>query len=984
MSEQKTQQIAEHAVKPHEKSAVKTAQPVEATAYGPDTHILSRLSRAASLPPGPGQGLMHPNATAHQAAMMRTLQRRQGNAFVQRAVMQGRPAASLPDHAVQQAQSDQSPGQSLDTSVQANMETSFGHDFSGVRVHTDGRAKELAQGIHAQAFTRGQDIYFGAGRYQPGTSQGKHLLAHELTHVVQQSHGSTNQKTQSAPLADSFISEAEGETEREAEMLASQVVSGDKVRVQEQTLPQPARAEDPKQISSYFEFQGRVFARAIERLESNIQKLDEWRKYIDTQFDEVGLQAQIASSETARLFQSARARGQEQSFAQWTSEHSPARRALLEGKMNGLINSGCEECHESNIVWNWNTAHEAEIRNLPTPAQSLARLAQYTELERFIKGEQSTPASGQTTPQSRAIPTQSAPSASPVQTAPMMVQPPGKSAAPPVNLQYPDVHIGLCSPLPEPDSKPEPAPFDARLWGADTAAALQSVQHIGLVLEPLGPTGYRILPGELFSTLYNRGPSALHSDVMNNMAVRQGKYRQLQNLIGTGTVSYTELCPIVEELFGSATVEVQLLVAAEITRAQVSEWILDKLMKIAGAALLLLSILFPPSAILLAAGAGLALAQIGTGIRDTLRGYQYGLGVGAGVFSPEQEASAESLYTGGIINIGTGIISLGLSGLGGLQLAKQTSWRNALIAALAEERTGPMTSGKFNPLADGSYVAFHPVNPNLRYILDGDQLTCEVFVKGDWHVLASQRSPWGPGVPPPGTMTWEEYAAPWNPPASGTGTPGTTPRRPSALVPTRPPLLLGPGTTPTGPGALAPTCPPLLLGPAPSITPGQSLPPGRINPPQISETGSTEVSAPRTEQLVRPHTKVEWDRLSWKEHDALIKQFMDEHGIKRIIVSNEHHAWPKYLGGPEEGPLISLDKHLHDIYHSGLDKVLPRIPKNLLPDETATEYYAKLSSAEKAKNLDILKRYTLDFDIVFGTKISDVLKKALANTPYKY
>src|SRR5262249_54395672 len=140
MGDQKTQQLPEQATKSHEKDTVQSAQIVEATAYGTDTQILSRLSRAASLPPVPGQGLSHPNATTHQAAMMRTLQRRQGNAFVQRAVVQGLSAATLPDHAVKQAQSDRSPGQSLDSFVQTDMEAGFGQDFSKVRVHTDGRA----------------------------------------------------------------------------------------------------------------------------------------------------------------------------------------------------------------------------------------------------------------------------------------------------------------------------------------------------------------------------------------------------------------------------------------------------------------------------------------------------------------------------------------------------------------------------------------------------------------------------------------------------------------------------------------------------------------------------------------------------------------------------------------------------------------------------------------------------------------------------
>jgi Domain of unknown function (DUF4157) len=66
------------------------------------------------------------------------------------------------------------------------MEPRFGHDFSKVRVHTDAEAAESAQAVNALAYTVGRDVVFGAGQYAPQTSEGRRLLAHELTHVVQQ------------------------------------------------------------------------------------------------------------------------------------------------------------------------------------------------------------------------------------------------------------------------------------------------------------------------------------------------------------------------------------------------------------------------------------------------------------------------------------------------------------------------------------------------------------------------------------------------------------------------------------------------------------------------------------------------------------------------------------------------------------------------------------------------------------------------------
>ncbi len=78
-------------------------------------------------------------------------------------------------------------GQPLDGEARAFMEPRFGHDFSRVRIHTDSRAAESARSFGALAYTLGENIVFGPGRYNPATTSGRQLLAHELTHVLQQS-----------------------------------------------------------------------------------------------------------------------------------------------------------------------------------------------------------------------------------------------------------------------------------------------------------------------------------------------------------------------------------------------------------------------------------------------------------------------------------------------------------------------------------------------------------------------------------------------------------------------------------------------------------------------------------------------------------------------------------------------------------------------------------------------------------------------------
>ena len=81
-------------------------------------------------------------------------------------------------------------GAPMDTNTRDQMESSFGTDFSDVNIHTDSSAIEMNKGLHAQAFTHGSDIYFNEGKYKPESISGKHLLAHELTHTVQQNSNS--------------------------------------------------------------------------------------------------------------------------------------------------------------------------------------------------------------------------------------------------------------------------------------------------------------------------------------------------------------------------------------------------------------------------------------------------------------------------------------------------------------------------------------------------------------------------------------------------------------------------------------------------------------------------------------------------------------------------------------------------------------------------------------------------------------------------
>lgn len=111
------------------------------------------------------------------------------------------------------------PGTALDEGIRSFMETRFGHDFSQVRVHADARAAESARALDALAYTVGSDVVFGTGTLAPETREGKRLLAHELTHVVQQ-RGVTSLAAAKELRVDAPDSAAEAEAQRVGSAIA--------------------------------------------------------------------------------------------------------------------------------------------------------------------------------------------------------------------------------------------------------------------------------------------------------------------------------------------------------------------------------------------------------------------------------------------------------------------------------------------------------------------------------------------------------------------------------------------------------------------------------------------------------------------------------------------------------------------------------------------------------------------------------------------
>ncbi len=168
------------------------------------------------------------------------LQQTVGNKAVQRLLAQRDHdgAYTLDEETEERINQSRGAGQPLSETVQKNLGTAMGQDFSEVRAHTSAEADKLNRQLGAQAFTTGKDIFFREGQYQPEETAGQELLAHELTHVVQQSHGvpDSGPGMQVTPPGDAY--------EQEADQVAKSITELNDEQIQRQELPEEEQEEE--------------------------------------------------------------------------------------------------------------------------------------------------------------------------------------------------------------------------------------------------------------------------------------------------------------------------------------------------------------------------------------------------------------------------------------------------------------------------------------------------------------------------------------------------------------------------------------------------------------------------------------------------------------------------------------------------------------------------------------------------------------------
>jgi hypothetical protein len=157
------------------------------------------------------------------------LQQKIGNRAVQRLLAQRDDGGlELDDETAGRINEARGGGQGLDAGLQEQMGTALGHDLSGVQVHTDTKADTLSRELNAEAFTTGQDVFFRQGAYDSHSGGGRELIAHELTHVVQQGTGavSSTQGMTVNPPDDVYEQEADAVAQQVAHAGAETATAG--------------------------------------------------------------------------------------------------------------------------------------------------------------------------------------------------------------------------------------------------------------------------------------------------------------------------------------------------------------------------------------------------------------------------------------------------------------------------------------------------------------------------------------------------------------------------------------------------------------------------------------------------------------------------------------------------------------------------------------------------------------------------------------
>jgi len=208
-----------------------------------------------------------------------------GNQAVQRLIAQrnGSGPTELDEETAGRIDRARSGGQALDGAVQEEMGQAMGYDFANVRAHTSPEADDLSRELGAKAFTTGQDVFFREGTYDPASTAGRELIAHELTHVVQQGTGQVQGGSRMTVNAPGDVHERQADASAHAATNAGVQRQEDEELVQAQEDPeeeelvqaQPEEEEEPVQMQEEQE-EEELEEEELVQAQSDEEEEEEW------------------------------------------------------------------------------------------------------------------------------------------------------------------------------------------------------------------------------------------------------------------------------------------------------------------------------------------------------------------------------------------------------------------------------------------------------------------------------------------------------------------------------------------------------------------------------------------------------------------------------------------------------------------------------------------------------------------------------------
>lgn len=566
-------------------------------------------------------------------------------------------------------------GEPLDAATRAFVEPRLGHDFSKVRIHADARADASARAVNALAYTVGDDIAFRTGHYDPTTPGGRRLLAHELTHVVQQRRANVLQRQSHGRAAGGPVSAVRMSC-ADRRIIFDAAGGSYSYAMTECSIPLGSYTVGVRVRGSTVHFDFGQAVAATEQLRFGF-RVDPGQVNPTTLF---AGQAQVAVSVVDRL------PPQQAVTPAVASAAGPTSLADRLDVFKQLVKDAgkARMTQNSRMLEQWRQFLTQQL----TPAQVAAQV--HTEETRALIDSAQRRGGRET-----ALADQWLQTRGPNRRWVMQQQIEGRYRActgchATVQASTMDADLAAAgyqhqTPLEqileaagEPPA-PRPAFAQSQPLTGQTAAfpnvaqAQERINAMQPYLQALGPSGYRVLPPE---TLGNTGSaSALVADISRRISQRQADYREFSRRIDATGFDYLQLRPIVRDLLLLTDPDVRQAVQSEIDSAEAWSIVESIVVGVASVGLLLLAIFPPTSAIgiggAIALGTAVSAHQIYRGAQTYEQGELYSLARGADdVIDRAQQDAADTMMAIGALNVVLGSIGLVSGAVGAVRLIR--------------------------------------------------------------------------------------------------------------------------------------------------------------------------------------------------------------------------------------------------------------------------------------------------------------------------